>query len=181
MTRKRSWLWLAAGTAGASLVVGGRRKGALGSPLENGEELVLTRHGSFGAGRKGPPAHAHQGVDLAAPIGTLILAVGDGVIVTTHPGLGKIVRKLRLDVPGTWAVGSGRRVDSVVYADLGRALVSPGARVKKGEPVAIVGERGFFHFAVKERRDGEEDFFDPERAGLAYRVPGGTGGNSWLI
>jgi hypothetical protein len=46
------------------------------------------------------------------------------VIVRTDPGLGKIVRKFRLDVPGAWDFAH-RRVDAVLYADLGTPLVRP--------------------------------------------------------
>jgi murein DD-endopeptidase MepM/ murein hydrolase activator NlpD len=73
---------------------------ALVSPLEMGGTPRVTPHGYFAAPRAGPPIHRHQGVDLAAPPGSRVLAVGDGKIVRTDPGLGKIVRKLQLDVPG---------------------------------------------------------------------------------
>jgi murein DD-endopeptidase MepM/ murein hydrolase activator NlpD len=111
----------------------------------------------------------HQGTDLAAPPGSHVLAVGDGVIVRTDPGLGKIVRKLRLDVPGAWGLGH-RRVNAVVYADLGTPLVQPGDRVRKGDSIALVDKAGFVHFAVKETRPSGEIFFDPKEAGFAYRL-----------
>jgi murein DD-endopeptidase MepM/ murein hydrolase activator NlpD len=108
-------------------------------------------------------------VDLIAPPGSRVLAVGDGVIVETKPGLGLVVRKLKLDVPGSWG-GGWRRVHSVVYADLGTPLVKPGDRVRRGDPIALVWPRGFFHFATKDLRGGREAFFDPKEAGFAYRL-----------
>jgi murein DD-endopeptidase MepM/ murein hydrolase activator NlpD len=147
-----------------------RRRNAreLGSPVEVDGPPTVTPNGGFGALRSGPPRHAHQGIDLVAPAGSHVLAVGDGVIVRANPGLGKIVRKLRLDVPAAWST-SGRRVDTIVYADLGTPLVHPGDRVRKGDPIALVDKGGFVHFAVKETRPSGETFFDPKEAGFAYR------------
>jgi murein DD-endopeptidase MepM/ murein hydrolase activator NlpD len=141
----------------------------LGSPVEGGGALVVTPHGYFGAPRAGPPRHSHQGIDLVAPPGSHVLAVGDGVIVKTDPGIGKVVRKLNLDVRGAWDLHH-RRVDAIVYADLGKPLVNPGERVRKGDPIALVWEHGFVHFAGKELRPTGEIFFDPKQAGLIYRL-----------
>lgn len=169
--KRQSWIWLGLGSAGALFALARTRSGSaiLGSPIERGGTPTVTPHGYFSAPRAGPPAHSHQGVDLAAPPGSHVLAVGDGVIVATDPGLGKIVRKLRLDVPGRWGVGH-RTVDAVVYADLGMPLVKPGDRVRKGDPIALVDKAGFVHFAVKESGTRSEVFFDPKEAGFAYRL-----------
>jgi murein DD-endopeptidase MepM/ murein hydrolase activator NlpD len=152
---------------GAGIIVAaliGRRRKArpmLGSPVESA--AWLTPHGAFGAERSGPPRHAHQGVDLWAAPGSRVLAVGDGRIVQTRPGLGGIVRKLELDEPGAFAPAL-LPVDTIVYADLGRPLVQPGDRVRRGDAIGIVGARGFVHFAVKQG----ETFIDPRLAGFAY-------------
>src|ERR1700722_7812076 len=99
----RTWLWLLGGGA----VVWWMHKrsfGAplLGSPLETSDWPRATPHGAYGAPRARPPRHRHQGLYLAAPPGSFVLAVGDGVIVATNPGLGRVVRKLRLDAPSAW-------------------------------------------------------------------------------
>lgn len=154
-------MWVAIGAAGLLVLVPRR---ALGLPIE-GTAIRLTPHGDYGAARKGPPVHAHQGFDLIAKPGSHVLAIGDGVIVSAAAGLGKIVRKLRLDRPSAWD-GGGRRVTHVVYADLGEPLLKPGARVRRGDPIALVASAGFVHFAVKETREGNEHFFDPREAGL---------------
>src|SRR4051812_42995559 len=121
--RRQSWIWIGAASVGTWLLLRNRGHSiALGPPVERTSPLVVTPHGYFGARRAGPPAHAHQGIDIAARPGSHVLAVGDGEIVTTDPGLGKIVRKLRLDVPSNWALGH-RSVGAVVYADLGTPLV----------------------------------------------------------
>jgi murein DD-endopeptidase MepM/ murein hydrolase activator NlpD len=172
MTRD-SWFWIACGTIGVFVLLRNRSRSTgsylLGAPVNVKSIPTVTPHGYFGARRTGPPVHAHQGLDLAAPAGSHVLAVGDGVIVQTHPGLGKIVRKLWLDIPGAWDF-SHRRVDAVVYADLGAPLVQPGDHVRKGDPIALVHKAGFVHFAVKESRPSGEVFFDPEEAGFVYRL-----------
>jgi murein DD-endopeptidase MepM/ murein hydrolase activator NlpD len=165
---------LAVGSAGA-LWLYRRNRAATGAPDRPGMPIevdgapTLTRHGHYGARREGPPTHRHQGIDLIAPPGSRVLAVGDGVIVRANAGLGRIVRKLRLDAPASWNA-SGRRVDTIVYADLGVPLVRPGDRVRKGEAIALVDKAGFVHFAVKETRPEGEVFFDPKEAGFAYLV-----------
>ena len=146
----------------------GRQRVVLGSPVEVDGPPMLTRHGQFGSPRAGPPPHSHQGIDLAAPVGSHVLAVGDGVIVRANPGLGRIVRKLQLDEPSAWN-GGRRRADTIVYADLGIPLVRVGDRVRRGDPIALVGMAGFVHFAVKETTARGEVFFDPKDAGFAYR------------
>ncbi len=171
--KRDTWLLLGLGSVGALLLFGRKRDALsgsiiLGSPVEANGPPRVTPHGYFGAPRAGPPVHQHQGVDLAAPPGSHVLAVGDGVIVKTDPGIGKVVRKLRLDVRGAWNL-SHRRVDAIVYADLGKPFVQPGDRVRKGDPIALVDNAGFVHFAVKESRPGGEVFFDPKEAGFLYR------------
>jgi murein DD-endopeptidase MepM/ murein hydrolase activator NlpD len=174
---KRETLGLVAIGAAAGLLLLSRRRSQspsadssiLGSPLESKGTPMVTAHGYYGAPRAGPPKHSHQGTDLAASVGSHVLAVGDGVIVKTDPGLGKIVRKLRLDAPGAWNPNQ-RPVDAVVYADLGTPLVQPGDRVRKGDPIALVDKAGFVHFAVKQLRPGGEVFFDPKEAGFVYRL-----------
>jgi murein DD-endopeptidase MepM/ murein hydrolase activator NlpD len=159
-----AWLWwLGLGSAGGLYLFA--RRQLLGSPVEVKGTPTVTPHGEFGASRAGPPAHEHQGIDLAAPVGSHVLAVGDGVIVETLAGLGKVVRKLRLDRSAAWT-STGRRVESIVYADLGTPIVSPGDRVERGDSIALVDKRGFVHIAVKRG----EVFFDPSEAGFSYRL-----------
>ena len=130
----RAWLWVAAGTAGAAFLWGRRHR--LGSPIPGVAVPTTTPHGDYGTHREGPPEHTHHGLDLVAPAGSRLVAVGDGVIIPADPGLGHIVRKLRLDSPTAWSA-TGEPVEAVVYADLGTPLVEPGDRVRKGEVVAL--------------------------------------------
>lgn len=170
----RAWLWAAAGTAGAAFLWSRRHR--LISPITGVATPVTTPHGDYGAHREGPPAHTHHGLDLVVPAGGRIVAVADGTIIPADPGLGKIVRKLKLDAPAPWSA-TGEPVEAVVYADLGTPLVEVGDRVRKGEVVALVDKSGFFHFAVKAHGD---QFIEPSRAGFEYRAPGEEK-KSWLF
>lgn len=74
----------------------------------------------------------HNGVDLATPTGTEILAVGDGVVtrVASHKYAGRFVV---IDYTGPY----GSR-----YLHLDRALVKQGEQVKRGQVVALSGNTG---------------------------------------
>lgn len=163
MKRGTLWAWAFGITFAVASAIGRRRaRRKLALPVQS---TRVTVHGHYGAPRVGPPAHAHQGIDLIARPGSYVLAVGDGEIVPTLPGLGRVVRKLELDHAAPFTLGL-MPVDTVVYADLGTPLVHPGDRVKRGDAIAFVGNEGFVHFAVKRG----DRFMDPRLAGFAYRV-----------
>jgi len=108
------------------------RKALLRSPLE------LSRVSS-GFGMRMHPLHkawrAHQGVDYAAPAGTRVRAVGDGIVefAGRQGGYGNMVI-VRHDAR-----------NSTAYAHLkafGRGIRS-GARVAQGDTVGLVGQTGW--------------------------------------
>lgn len=74
----------------------------------------------------------HEGVDLAAPRGTPVRAVADGVVVFAgyKPGLGRTV-----------VVDHGHGVETV-YGHHSRLMVNVGQRVSAGEVIATVGDSG---------------------------------------
>ncbi|APA95570.1 Lysostaphin [Nocardia seriolae] len=76
---------------------------------------------------------AHQGVDIAAPIGTPIYAVADGTVLEAGPasGFGMWVRLLHDDGTVT------------IYGHIDTTTVSQGQRVMAGDQIATVGNRGF--------------------------------------
>lgn len=85
----------------------------------------------------------HQGIDLAAPWGTPIRAVADGVVewAGPHGGHGNFVR---LEHSGDMGTG---------YAHMSRIAVAPGERVRAGEVIGYVGMTGLatgphLHFEV---------------------------------
>ena len=75
----------------------------------------------------------HPGIDIAADIGTPIMAAADGVVTSSG-----------------WNGGYGRQVmidhgNGIVtlYAHNSENLVSPGQRVRKGQQIACVGSTGY--------------------------------------
>jgi murein DD-endopeptidase MepM/ murein hydrolase activator NlpD len=93
----------------------------------------LTPGGAFGACRDGC-ARRHQGLDLFTRPGAPLVAVTDGQIVRASPsdqGLGGISLTLK--------AADGTRF---YYAHNQRNLVARGARVRRGQPIAAVGQSG---------------------------------------
>lgn len=85
----------------------------------------------------------HWGIDIANSIGTPIVVAADGVVAEAGPasGFGMWVRILHAD-------GS-----TTVYGHINRALVEEGERVRAGEEIAEMGNRGHstgphLHFEV---------------------------------
>jgi murein DD-endopeptidase MepM/ murein hydrolase activator NlpD len=92
----------------------------------------------------------HEGIDFGAPIGTPILAAGDGVVAraSVMGGYGNVVD---IDHDGTW---------STRYGHISRFApgLRPGDRVKQGDVIAFVGNTGrstgpHLHYEV--RRNGQ--------------------------
>jgi len=91
----------------------------------------------------------HQGIDIEAPVGTKVVSVLDGVVVSVRqsPTYGLVVEVEH---------GGGF---STVYGHLDTALVEVDQTVKRGEAIATVGESGnatgpHLHFEI--RKDGLE-------------------------
>jgi murein DD-endopeptidase MepM/ murein hydrolase activator NlpD len=106
------------------------RKAFLRSPLE------FSRVTSGFGMRMHPIAQAwraHKGIDYAAPIGTRVRAVGDGIVEYAGPkgGYGNVVI---LRHHGQYAT---------VYAHLSRIAVRRGARVAQNDTVGSVGQTGW--------------------------------------
>ncbi len=114
-------------TTGASL-----RKAFLKAPLRYSR--ISSR---FSGGRLHPIlkiVRAHHGVDYAAPIGTPVLAIGDGRVTSTsyEGGAGRMVRITH------------NSVYSTAYMHLSRfgPGISPGVYVKQGQVIGYVGSSG---------------------------------------
>ena len=75
---------------------------------------------------------AHKGVDFAVPIGTPVLAVGDGEVIVSK----------RSGAAGNYvAIRHGRQY-MTRYMHLSRLLVKPGQKVKRGERIGLSGNTG---------------------------------------
>ncbi|MGL4860376.1 MAG: murein DD-endopeptidase MepM, partial [Enterobacteriaceae bacterium] len=91
---------------------------------------------------------AHNGVDFGMPVGTPVLAVGDGeVIVAKRDGAAGIHVAIR----------HGRQY-TTRYMHLNKLLVKPGQKVKRGDRIALSGNTGrstgphlHFEFLINQR------------------------------
>jgi murein DD-endopeptidase MepM/ murein hydrolase activator NlpD len=106
--------------------------GAPQASIFNGQEFVKPTTGVFTSGFGGRWGVTHYGIDLANKIGTPIYAVTDGTIISSGPasGFGLWVRILH---PGGWIS---------VYGHINRSLVHLGQKVKAGQQIAEMGNRG---------------------------------------
>ena len=98
----------------------------------------------------------HRGIDYVAAVGDTVYATGGGTVseVRSHRGFGLSMKVEHLPKIRTF------------YAHLGKSLVKVGERVRRGQPIAIVGESGressiALHYEI--RVDGvpvnPEDYF----------------------
>ena len=121
------------------------RKAFLASPLE------FTRMSSGYGIRVHPITNdkrAHKGIDYAAPTGTPIRTVGDGVVefASTQRGYGNVIEIKHRDGKST------------LFAHLSRIDVSKGQKVEQGDIIGAVGSTGFStgpHLHFEFRVDGE--------------------------
>jgi murein DD-endopeptidase MepM/ murein hydrolase activator NlpD len=100
---------------------------------------IMPVHGSisspFAAERMDPILHIirpHQGIDVAAPIGTAIVATAAGVVADA---------RWDLDYGNLITIDHGYGVVTR-YAHCSRILVVRGQRVKRGQEIALVGSTG---------------------------------------
>ena len=106
------------------------RKAFMRSPLE------FSRVSSGFGMRRHPIAQAwikHQGIDYAAPTGTRVRAVADGVVdfAGTRGGYGKVV------------ILRHQGQTTTTYAHLSRIAVRSGARVAQNDTIGSVGQTGW--------------------------------------
>ena len=89
----------------------------------------------FGGQRimNGTPMRPHYGADLAAPVGTLVMAPADAIVAFAETGLHYEGGLILLDH------GQGLITD---YLHLSRIDVKPGQRVVRGQIIGAVGKEG---------------------------------------
>lgn len=111
-----------------------------GNSLERGFRRYPTHSryrisSNFNPARKHPVTgmvRPHEGTDFAVPVGTPVLATGDGVVqkATSHP------------LAGTYIVIKHGRTLSTRYLHLSKLLVKTGQRVKMGDKIGLSGNTG---------------------------------------
>ncbi|HEY2204031.1 MAG TPA: M23 family metallopeptidase [Pseudonocardia sp.] len=106
--------------------------GAPAASVFGGQEYVKPANGTFTSGFGGRWGTTHYGIDLANKIGTPIYAVTDGTVISSGPASG-FGMWVRLQHPGGWIS---------VYGHINRSLVRVGQKVKAGEQIAEIGNRG---------------------------------------
>jgi murein DD-endopeptidase MepM/ murein hydrolase activator NlpD len=91
--------------------------------------------GVYGSQRilNGEPRRPHFGVDIAAPVGTPVVAPADGVVTLAYPDM--------YYSGGTLIVDHGLQLSSS-FLHLSRILVKVGDRVKQGDKIAEIGATG---------------------------------------
>ena len=100
-----------------------------------------------------PYAAGHRGIDMAAPVGTLVLAANDGVVAFAGP-------------VGGWLFVSIDHADGIrtTYSFLAAVTVRKGQVVKRGDCVALSGtgdgssRQAHLHFGARRGAD----YIDPE-------------------
>lgn len=135
-----------------------------------GRELPAFESRRFGAIRPQPRPWecelGHCGVDLAAPMGELVVAVADGIVERVERNAaageraGRYVRIGHCD---------GHVVTRYIHLDTIRKELHPGRHVSAGEPLGTVGRTGVvenfphLHFGLSLREaNGSERYVDPE-------------------
>lgn len=91
--------------------------------------------GVYGSQRilNGKPRRPHFGVDVAAPVGTIVRAPADGVVTLAHGDM--------FFSGGTLIVDHGHGLSSS-FLHLSAILVKEGDRIRQGDPIAKVGATG---------------------------------------
>ncbi|WP_257158890.1 M23 family metallopeptidase [Corynebacterium cystitidis] len=109
-----------------------------------GRLVVLPAEGTFTSGFGPRWGAMHQGIDIAAPIGTPIRAVMDGTVVNAGPARGF----------GNWVVLEHSNGERSVYGHMVSYNVSIGDQVSAGQVIAAMGNEGHstgphLHFEIK--------------------------------
>lgn len=101
-----------------------------------GYTLRADRYGSgeFGSRRNG--GRAHNGIDLAATVGTPVRAAKSGVV-----RYGRIRNGM-----GTYLEVHHTRGVTTLYGHLSRILVRDGQQVRRGQPIGLIGKSGNARF-----------------------------------
>ena len=126
-------------SCGAELLTGGATTAGMALPIAEG---AFRFSGAFGVPGPMWASGFHTGLDMAAPVGTPVVAAREGVVSVSHPGwAGNLV-----------TVDHGGGLYSR-YAHLSSVFVKPGQQVQTGQSIGAVGALGnttgpHLHFEV---------------------------------
>lgn len=106
-------------------------------------QFVKPAEGRFTSGFGARWGTSHRGIDIAGPIGTPIVSVADGTVLESGPASGF----------GMWVRVQLEDGTINVYGHINRSFVKEGQKVKAGEEIAEIGNRGqstgpHLHFEV---------------------------------
>ena len=87
----------------------------------------------FGYVRTTRPDLRHDGVDVSAPIGSIVRAAADGIVAYSDNGIRGLGNCVILVHPNGWVS---------LYGHNSRTTVQPRWRVRRGERIALVGNTG---------------------------------------
>jgi murein DD-endopeptidase MepM/ murein hydrolase activator NlpD len=90
----------------------------------------------FGFVRTTRPDLIHRGVDISAPVGTVVRAAADGIVAYSDNGIRGYGNLVMIVHRNGWMT---------LYAHNARTTVQPGYRVRRGERIALVGTTGITH------------------------------------
>jgi len=91
--------------------------------------------GVYGSQRilNGEPRRPHYGIDISAPVGTIVVAPASGLVTLVHPDM--------FFSGGTMILDHGHGLSSA-FLHLNKILIKEGAYVLQGEPIAEIGATG---------------------------------------
>lgn len=90
----------------------------------------------YGYVRTTRPDLIHRGVDISAPVGTVVRAAADGIVAYSDNGVRGYGNVVMIVHRNGWMT---------LYAHNARTTVQPGYRVRRGERIALVGMTGITH------------------------------------
>jgi peptidoglycan DL-endopeptidase CwlO len=112
-----------------------KRSGVLAWPLAT---VRITQHfGTRSSLYRGKP---HNGLDLAAPLGTPVFAAADGVVMAVDDNDQSAFRKYQY---GRYVLIRHPNNLATLYGHLSRQVVSPGQAVKRGDLIGYSGSTGY--------------------------------------
>jgi murein DD-endopeptidase MepM/ murein hydrolase activator NlpD len=148
--------------AGAALILGGRKESSNQKPSEkkpedtnrsilHGRKIDIPVSGVISSVLDDKRSHGpHQGIDIAAPAGSVVRAWGNGSVIRVVDGrVGNTDSQRRA---GLWIDVAGDDGNTHRYLHLGKALVKAGMRVSRGQEIGTV-EKDHLHFEIRQGRN----------------------------